>query len=117
MSQLLSQFKPLTYILQVFSPANVIFTGIGVFLSVSILDHFSADHSHIDDLIGGTGSCSEQRCSRGALRPHRMVFRATRNLYRGSSDYRNDKYNHGDNCGSTQDLWDRDKGAKAGISK
>jgi hypothetical protein len=46
-----------------------------------------------------------------------MVFFSTRNLYRGSSDDSNDEHNHGHNGGSAQDLWDRDEGVKAGISK
>ena len=34
------------YVLQVFYPASVIFTGIGVFLSVSIISIPSVNYSH-----------------------------------------------------------------------
>ena len=53
------------HLFQVFSPATVIFTGIGVLLSVSaILSIAFGGHSQIRDLIDGPGSCSEQRRSR-----------------------------------------------------
>ena len=104
--------------LQVFSPATVLFTGIGVLLSASTIPSINfGGHSQIGDLIDGAGSCSHQRRARRAIRSHRMVFFATRNLYERVTDCSNDGHNYANTGGSSQDLWDRDKGAKAGISK
>ena len=48
------------YILQVFSPASVIFAGIGVFLAVRILSgSLLAKNSHVVYLIGRPGCCGE----------------------------------------------------------
>jgi hypothetical protein len=53
------------FILQVFSPASVIFAGIGVFLSASILYLFlGANLSDFLHLLGGPECCGEQRRSR-----------------------------------------------------
>ena len=98
----------------------MIFTGIGVLLSVSTilkLLYLLSLAPHIKILVGGAGSCSEQRHSRGALRSHRVVFFTTRNLYECVTDCGNDGYNHADTSGGSQNLWDCDKGVKTGISE
>ena len=46
-----------------------------------------------------------------------MVFFETRKLYERVTDYGNDGHNHPDTSGGSQDIWDCDKGAKAGISE
>ncbi|KAH9015075.1 hypothetical protein EDB84DRAFT_1527659, partial [Lactarius hengduanensis] len=81
-----------------FSPAKVIFAGIGVFLLVSC-----------------QGCCGEQRCSRRAVRTHWILFQPTRNVHRGDTDCGDDKHNYEDNGGGAYDLWDRNERAKAGI--
>ena len=52
---------------------------------------------HTVYLLGGPERCSQQRNSRRTLRTHRMFFCTTRNLYKGGTNYGNDKHNHGDN--------------------
>jgi hypothetical protein len=49
---------PLMYVLQVFSPATVIFAGIAVFLSASIYLFLWMDCSHVVYLIGCPKCCS-----------------------------------------------------------
>ena len=49
-SQHYASSLPLRYILKVFSPASVIFAGIGVFLIVNILPFHRADSSHVEFL-------------------------------------------------------------------
>ena len=96
----------------------MIFTGIGVLLSAStILSIAFGSHSQIRDLIDSTRSCGEQGHSRGAVRSHRMVLFTTRNIYERVTDYGNDGDNHADISGGSKDLWYRDEGAKARISK
>ena len=61
----------------------------------------SADHSHIEDLTDGPGSCGEQRRSRGTIRTPRMVFRATGNLHERVSNQGNDGRHHADPGGGS----------------
>ena len=96
----------------------MIFTGVGVLLSAStILPNAFGNHSQIRDLIDSTRSCGEQRHTRGAVRSYRMVLFTTRNLYERVTDYGNGRYNHADTSGGSEDLWDRDEGAKAGVNE
>ena len=46
-----------------------------------------------------------------------MVLFTTRNVYERVTDYGNDGDNHANTSGGSQDFWDCDKGAEAGISK
>ena len=46
-----------------------------------------------------------------------MVLFTTRNVYERVTNYGNDRDNHANTSGGSQDLWDCDKGAEAGISK
>ena len=46
-----------------------------------------------------------------------MVLFTTRNLYERVTDFGNEGHNHADISGGSEDLWDRDEGAKTRISK
>ncbi|KAI9467302.1 hypothetical protein BJY52DRAFT_1220027 [Lactarius psammicola] len=83
----------------VYSPAKVIFAGIGVFLL---------------GLVGGQGRCGKSRRGGGSLRADGVLFQTTGGLYRGDTDRSDDGYNYEDNGRSADDLWDRDQGDKAG---
>ncbi|KAI9447131.1 hypothetical protein BJY52DRAFT_1228436 [Lactarius psammicola] len=99
----------------VFSPAKVIFAGIGVFLLASIL---SISLGVIATRpVGGQGCCGKQRCSRRPLRTHGILFSTARSLYSGHTDSGDDKHNHEDNGGSAYNLWDRNERAEAETSK
>ena len=87
----LSTPTPLIPIFQVFSPANVIFAGVGVLLSVNIL--LDPCLPTLNSVTGSQGCRSEPRRPRRSLWEHRELLQAPRVLYRSASDRRHDGHN------------------------
>ena len=109
---------PLVLIFQVFSPAIMIFAGVGVLLSVSIpLVPYLEVIPTFKSIIGSQGCRCEPRRPRRSLREHRKLFQAPRVLHRSATNGRNDRYNRENNGRSAEHLRDRNKGDGAGSSE
>ena len=83
-------FYLLSPVSQVFSPASVIFSGIGVLLSVRPTSLMLAWGQFMKSLVGGKGCRSQPRRSHRSLRAYRELLQATRVLYLGAPDRRDD---------------------------
>ena len=107
----LSTFIP---IFQVFSPAAVIFSGIGVLLSVSSLFDPGVEAILTMKFLSGSQRCRMRpRCHYRSLRTYRKLLQASRVLYSSAANGRNDRHNRKDNGRSVEHLRDCDQGNEA----
>jgi hypothetical protein len=78
--------RDLIVIFQIWSPANVVFSGIGVLLSVSIMLDLPVSAIMTLACLGGKRCRCEPRCTHRHLRAHRGVFQASRGIHRSSAN-------------------------------
>ena len=102
------------FILQVFSPAKVIFAGVGVLLLVRILSDTLSMAILYLRFLGSQGCSGKPRHPCGHFRADRSLFPTDRNLHQGAADSGNDGYHHADFSRGTLDSWDCDEGDEAG---
>ena len=104
----------LTFIWQVFSPAKVIFAGVGVLLLVRTPpDTWSLAVLYLC-FLDSQGCSRKPRHTRGHFRADRKLFPTCRGLHQGAADSGNDGYHHADYGRGTLDSWDCNKGDESG---
>ena len=99
---------PVVLILQVFSPAKVIFAGIEVLLLVTVLDRCVNVTLTPKSVTGRQRRRGDPRDPRRTLRANRKLFQAPRILYYCTANRSNDRYNRQDYGGSTEHPCSRD---------
>ena len=101
-------------ILQVFSPAKVIFAGVGVLLLVRFLLR-----AFVRAIVTPAFLRQQRMFAQAKIRSSTSsnawnVFPTSRNLHRGAVDAGNDRYHYADHGRGTLDSWDCHKRAEAG---
>jgi hypothetical protein len=102
----------------VFSPASVIFSGIGVLLLVSIVFDLSVEAIlNMKSISGGQRCGSEPRCTHLSVRAYRELLQTPRDLYLSATNRRDDRHHSEDHDRGAEHLRDRNEGNETGPSE
>ena len=112
----LSRIRALTSFSQGFSPAKVLFAGIGVLLLVGYLLLSFAAHFDVV-FLGRQRRQREPRYSRPFIQSDRILLPSARDLHRGATYYRYDRHNCRNHGRGTEHHWDGDQGSEAGSNE